>query len=1031
MAKSCAALLGLRLTVASLAEAASARIFVYDLPECSFDHYPAEAIDGPVWGLHDGRPPLLPIHREITASRFVTADPAEASLFYIPAPFFLWDNSWGLMERKTACPEPAYSREERQVFDGRTLFPLPAAVGGNSSKSANAWTVSMWARMDVSHAEGLSVLLSAETMTLGFADGCPVLSATCCGALRAENCGRRPESSWADGDWHVLAVVYNRGVLRFYVDSVPIGEAAAELESDAVWATYGGTPHPGINKSNFTGEAKDLRVYRTAVLQDKVMRCISATWRQDNTGFDMPQAITASSRCFRSVREHVEAQPWLRRRGGWDHFVLFAGADYPSAFNPIHPPEDEHFVLEIAWPAFAHFSVLTFGARVERCFAFYAQFPGDFADGARAQPGCVRRLFRSITIPPILEGESFSCEQLNSLLQQSRPTRVGYRGVAYSAMPERNAFHSLRGEFWTDSLQDTREARLEFTNFTHERVEAGYCSAASAFEGLCPWSLVGRDPREGFGKRRAKAMKQFSLGLWAKSDTCLVLPGDGGFELRLYSMINLGCIPVIVHLAGTNFPKIPFANLLPWNDFAIFWALGKSGYEDEDISHAAMVLHSAHALLLQLAALGSATLARKRKALLLHAPKLRWGETGSCSGGKPAADGPNTLDLIVDELMHRAALPEDPGTWARADWARKVPAWAVMASMMEDVTGNNCPLGFFMCSSARKTSEPHRGDVCHSATVNMGLHCPLGCRRLDGGDLGPRCVGWNNTARCRNPLCSVPIRMPKAFAFVFHSQEIARASFGDSSSASGWVQQASKRYTSDWEPRIALITSGARPDFAEVTRPSIERFLAAHPGRYDALLGEPRLLDPRDYEQAWEKWALLRRTMLMGSYDALVWLDDDVLITQPEADPIWDEAMVHFFSQGSEVQVVLPLLPPGETRVPYGTGMVILRTGVKAARIVEALFKIANTRSLWNGVQTLPRQEGDLDEDAVAMYVDRHGSDSFGGSQHGVLLSGIEPNGLWWGPEHFAARIDSKHGDQWAFKVIRSLGRQLGVAKPL
>merc|ERR1712008_381260 len=144
---------------------------------------------------------------------------------------------------------------------------------------------------------------------------------------------------------------------------------------------------------------------------------------------------------------------------------------------------------------------------------------------------------------------------------------------------------------------------------------------------------------------------------------------------------------------------------------------------------------------------------------------------------------PSTLDLIVNDLLHRALLPEDPRLWRAADWERKVPSGSITMSLHEDVTGNGCPFGFPMCARGDRTDDPARGDICHSVTIGVGWRCPQNCHRVGGRTL---CAAPDGSP-CRAEQCSQSTRLPQAFGLVLSSQALAAASIGPSSTDSSWV----------------------------------------------------------------------------------------------------------------------------------------------------------------------------------------------------------------------------------------------------
>ncbi|CAE7827237.1 unnamed protein product [Symbiodinium necroappetens] len=72
------------------------------------------------------------------------------------------------------------------------------------------------------------------------------------------------------------------------------------------------------------------------------------------------------------------------------------------------------------------------------------------------------------------------------------------------------------------------------------------------------------------------------------------------------------------------------------------------------------------------------------------------------------------------------------------------------------------------------------------------------------------------------------------------------------------------------------------------------KWFSGHPGRYDLLLEEESLVDPRDFHPSWNKLAYARRVLILGDYDAVVCMDDDIFITNPRIDPIHDALVEHF-----------------------------------------------------------------------------------------------------------------------------------------
>jgi len=978
------------------------RIFVYPLPGCSFEDFAPEEIDGPVWPYHPGRPPLLPIHHRIVSGPYLTLDPANATLFYIPAPFFLWDSSWTTSERSRACPVPFFLDSSLKVFYGAeadvSMRPLPKEwpLGG-----AKAWTISLVVRR-TGRADGPSVVVtlggvptSSGTSVgtdkiplaaygVGFLDGCPAVFG--CEHIHNAPC----DTSLFDSSWHSMTVTYQDGVSRLFVNSSLWDERAVTFGVLGGTVHYGGLGPLGTSCGNdtnaarhahmpipFVGEARDLQIHSLAVPPELIWRCIEH--------LVVPLERTPDSHCFQLVRTHVESSPWLRPKGGWDHFVLFAGFDYPAAFRPIHQPVDSDFVLEHAWPAFSRFVILHFGARTERCAATFSDFGFTHA-GWLYYPKCVHRVFRTVTIPPLLADEAFDCQAMvEAVAKGPRGARIAYRGLAYSAMIERSAIRSAATETSMSVMQETGQIRLEFTNWTHELLNAGVCRPDTAFEGLCAWHEVGGKVQQtSFGKERSQSMKRRSLELWGDSDTCLVLPGDGGYELRLYSMLNLGCVPVIVYAPGSSYPKLPFPYQLPWHEFAIFWAITTAASDGE------MLFRSAHQVLMQLLHLDPDVLQKKREALMRYAPGLGWTNRGTRCGTNRHTRR-TALDLLVRELQFRAEMPDQYHKITTQDWLWKIPRESMDISANDDLTGNGCPSGWMYCESHRW--EPSRGDQCNAEFWEVGWRCPINCERAEGE---VRCVAkrGGGVAPCRSPTCE------KRIAFI--------------------EPQVGPRNL--LRPlRLAIVTFSNRPQVSALTRPSLERYCDEHPGRYDLLVHDEPFLDRRDFAPAWNKLALVRRALVVGGYDAVVWVDDDVLITEPSHDPIYKVIVEKLLVLDHERLVAASLDERVDERVPMNTGVLIFKKSHHTLRLIDQLFVIGRRWQVLDGMFTLPRLMGWWDQDAIAVYVQRHGIGKFVVVEHRMLQSFVRVGSMRWRPGDFAAHFTGfrNAGSQKRLELIR------------
>ncbi|CAE7210894.1 unnamed protein product [Symbiodinium natans] len=207
--------------------------------------------------------------------------------------------------------------------------------------------------------------------------------------------------------------------------------------------------------------------------------------------------------------------------------------------------------------------------------------------------------------------------------------------------------------------------------------------------------------------------------------------------------------------------------------------------------------------------------------------------------------------------------------------------------------------------------------------------------------------------------------------------------------------------------RWALLRFSDRP-LGKLTRPSLEDFVGRYPGRYDLLLEKEGLVDRRDFHPAWNKLAHARRALILGSYEAVVCVDDDILITNPRIDPIHDALVEHFSGDAStdgEKLVVASLDEQVSARVPFNTGVLALRSSPLTLNLLDKIFQLGRRLKRINGYAWLPRITGLWDQDAFADYMQIYGSRNFVLLPHRQLQSFVRPGQSHWLPGDFAAHF--------------------------
>eukprot|EP00439_Symbiodinium_sp_Y106_P069153 s862_g11.t2 len=267
------------------------------------------------------------------------------------------------------------------------------------------------------------------------------------------------------------------------------------------------------------------------------------------------------------------------------------------------------------------------------------------------------------------------------------------------------------------------------------------------------------------------------------------------------------------------------------------------------------------------------------------------------------------------------------------------------------------------------------------------------------------------------------LKMIRAAGVNHSNLELARGACGSAAAFDGLCPWAAARHQAAAEKwrshsavkalagprqgRWALLQFSDRP-LAALTRPSLEDFVGRYPGRYDLLFEEESLVDPRDFHPSWNKLAYARRVLILGDYDAVVCLDDDILITNPRIDPIHEALVEHFIedvTSDSETLVVASLDEQVNGRVPFNTGVLALRSSPLTLNLLDKVFQIGRRLKLIDGNAWLPRITGLWDQDAFAEYIQTYGFKSFALLPHGQLQSFVRAGKSHWIPGAFAAHF--------------------------
>eukprot|EP00929_Paragymnodinium_shiwhaense_P046427 TRINITY_DN23635_c0_g1_i3.p1 TRINITY_DN23635_c0_g1~~TRINITY_DN23635_c0_g1_i3.p1 ORF type:complete len:263 (+),score=37.80 TRINITY_DN23635_c0_g1_i3:90-878(+) len=216
--------------------------------------------------------------------------------------------------------------------------------------------------------------------------------------------------------------------------------------------------------------------------------------------------------------------------------------------------------------------------------------------------------------------------------------------------------------------------------------------------------------------------------------------------------------------------------------------------------------------------------------------------------------------------------------------------------------------------------------------------------------------------------------------------------------------------------RLALVSYSRCSVMRSLTWASLRRFQAIHQDKYALELQAEPLLDHRDYPDSWNKLAVIRRTLLMGDFDAVVWIDPDVVITEPDLDPIYTAIVEELLPQDKRHA----MLSGGSGSAP-GSAVLIMKRGFGSLKLIEELLRSRPSRAVRDRFMSTndmsdvmyPDCENDGEDLFDATVADR--LDDFVMIPHGILQSpiwlvagketGCRSIGGTWKPGDFAAHV--------------------------
>merc|ERR1711972_278573 len=146
----------------------------------------------------------------------------------------------------------------------------------------------------------------------------------------------------------------------------------------------------------------------------------------------------------------------------------------------------------------------------------------------------------------------------------------------------------------------------------------------------------------------------------------------------------------------------------------------------------------------------------------------------------------------------------------------------------------------------------------------------------------------------------------------------------------------------------------------------------------------------------------------MGHYDAVIWFDDDVLITNPAADPMWGVVLERLFEKGQYNHMLTTL----DDQDHMNLGVFAVKQGLRTIAFIDELFRIARKRQKLGEQWLLLRKEGQWDQGAIEVYIQIHGPALFAVALHRALQSFVRSERRTWRPGDFAAHFPPGNGGE-------------------
>lgn len=194
--------------------------------------------------------------------------------------------------------------------------------------------------------------------------------------------------------------------------------------------------------------------------------------------------------------------------------------------------------------------------------------------------------------------------------------------------------------------------------------------------------------------------------------------------------------------------------------------------------------------------------------------------------------------------------------------------------------------------------------------------------------------------------------------------------------------------------KICIVSVSDRPSLSEGTFARLEAYAAVH--GYDCILHHKALDTSRHI--SWSKLKALDRALSDSAkaYDLVVWIDDDILITDT-SKPFTGFHELNSFMEDHKAMI---MVSADVEQYPLNAGMLFIKGNISASvRLVRKLWEMGG-----HGIYREYQQNANWEQEVIVAYYEENNA-AFHIIPHGILQSFLRDRNEIWKRGDFAAHI--------------------------